>query len=305
MGAGGSTSDGGGGLGAAGIGGASGGSSGAAGAITLRVVNVFRPSGSTTGPALDIYDDMYGGAGLQVSLSGKPIIAGLGYGKMSAYVRPHFVDDGGTAVELTALPAGSPSDDTTDAQPFYYADDDGSHPQVTVVVVMDGTGGGGPLSGFEYHTFLEKGDQTLPGLTTPLSTGPLAPPPPAGQGECLVNLNAMDNFDFSYPEGGYFFFVDDSCTPPLNGNPNLPGVPFVNAAGATAPDDFSQFVASPGSHNISIVAWPDPTTPTCAALLGSRQGTTTVSVAVGQQIVTFIYGSSLTDLHLLTGPIAP
>ena len=114
MGAGGSTSDGGGGLGAAGIGGASGGSSGAAGAITLRVENVFRPSGSTTGPALDIYDDMYGGAGLQVSLSGKPIIAGLGYGKMSAYVRPHFVDDGGTAVELTALPAGSPSDDTTE-----------------------------------------------------------------------------------------------------------------------------------------------------------------------------------------------
>jgi hypothetical protein len=30
-----------------------------------------------------------------------------------------------------------------------------------------------------------------------------------------------------------------------------------------------------------------------------------VSVAAGQQIATFIYGSSLTDLHLLTGPIAP
>jgi hypothetical protein len=165
--------------------------------------------------------------------------------------------------------------------------------------------GAGPLASLEYDTFLEKGDETKPGLTTPLSTGPLAPPPPAGQGEYLVNLNAINDFDFGYPAGSYFFFVDDSCTPPLNGNPNLPGIPFVNAAGATAPDDFSQFAASPGPHNISIVAWPDPTTPTCAALLGSRQGTTTVSVAAGQQIVTFIYGSSLTDLHLLTGPIAP
>jgi hypothetical protein len=303
-GAGGSTADGGGGSAASGTGGSSGGSSGAAGAITLRVVNIFRPSGSTTGPALDIYDDMYD-AGLQPSLSGKPIIAGLAYGMMSDYVRPHFVEGGGTAVELTALPAGSPSDDTTDAQAFYYASDDGSHPQVTVVVRMETGVGAGPLASLEYDTFLEKGDETKPGLTTPLSTGPLAPPPPAGQGEYLVNLNAINDFDFSYPEGGYFFFVDDACAPPLNGNPNLPGVPFVNAAGSTAPDDFSQFVASPGSHSISIVAWRDPTTPTCADLLGARQAPTTVSVAAGQQIVTFIYGSSLTDLHLLTGLIAP
>ena len=283
--------------GVGGTGASSGGSSGAAGAITVRLANVYQRSGATSGTAFDIYDDMYDGQP-QPSMSGKPIIAGLAFGTISTYVQPRFIDTNGTAVRLTALPAGSAPSDTKDAKEFWGSTDDGSHLQLTVVMVSNGTDDGSLLSGLGVHDYIEKGyDPNLEAM------GPLDPPPPTGQGEYLVAEGVIDNVITNAPD--YFFFIDDSCTPPLNGNPNVPGLPLVFSTGTISVNDFSEFPASPGGHQISIVAWTDPTTPACADLLGRRQATASVSVAAGQQIATFIYGSSLTDLHLLTGPIAP
>jgi hypothetical protein len=280
----------------AGAGGASGGSSGAAGAITLRVAHTFLQSGKTTGPALDIYDDMYNG-GPQASASGKPLIAGLAYGKMSSYVKPRFVDLGGTAVRLMALPAGSPSTDFADAIDLWGDPDDGSHPQLTVQLVGESLSDATPLAGLAYHAWIEKGNDVFSG-----AMGPLAPPPPAGQGEYLVSGSDAIATE---PVGGFstYFFVDDDCTPPLNGDTNLPGVPLV--AIDISVSSFALFPAAPGPHAISLVATTGSSTPVCSDLLGSRQGIATVSVAAGQQILTLVYGSSVTDMHLLTGPIAP
>lgn len=297
-GAGGSATGGVGGLG--GTGASGGGSPGAPGAIAVRVANVFLQSGTTSGLAIDIYDDMYN-YGFQPSASGKPLIAGLPYGTMSGYVNPRFVNGNGAAIQLVALPAGSPSTDTTDARVLWGGTDDGSHPQLTLLLTNEGGDDGGPLSGFAYSDFYEKGEAPY----SAVDRAPLAPPPPSGQGEYLVSLDAVGDPTPANPTGGYFFFVDDSCTPPLNGYPNLPGVPLVYTVGGVSPGDFSQFATIPNPHQISVVAWNEPGTPTCSDLLGARQGATTVSVAAGQQIITFIYGSSLTDLHLLTGPIAP
>jgi hypothetical protein len=278
------------------MGASTGGSSGAAAAITVRLANLYQRSGGTSGAALDIYDDMYDGQP-QPSVSGKPIIAGLTSGTISIYVKPRFVENG-TAVRLTALPAGSSPSDTTDAKDFWGSTDDGSHLQLTVVMVNNGTDDRSALSGLGVHDFVEKGyDPNLEVM------GPLDPPPPTGQGEYLVSESVIDDVITNSPD--YFFFIDDSCTPPLNGNPTVTGLPLVFSTGNISANDYAEFSASPGAHQISIAAWSDPTTPACADLLGHRQATAPVSVAAGQQIATFIYGSSLTDLHLLTGPIAP
>jgi hypothetical protein len=290
------------GIGAAG-GGAAGGIDGSSvgggnGVVTLRVVNVNLASGPTAGP-LDIYDDMYDGR-LQPSVSGTPIIADLAYGTVSSYVNPRFVDSGGTSVRLVALPAGSPPTDTADAEPFWSGIDNGSHPQLTILLDSHSPLNSAPGSFIAYTTYVEKGQDSLTG-----EMGPLAPPPPAGEGEYLVNTFPVDDAFDADPAGGYFFFVDDSCTPPLNGGLIMPGLPFVDTAGSLPPDAYAQFAAAPGAHSISIVARTNTATPACSDLLASKQATASVSLAAGQQILTILYGTSFTDLHLLAAPIAP
>lgn len=115
--------------------------------------------------------------------------------------------------------------------------DDGSHPQLTLLLTNEGGDDGGPLSGFAYSDFYEKGDAPY----SAIDRAPLAPPPPSGQGEYLVSLDAVGDPVPANPVGGYFFFIDDSCTPPLNGYPNEPGVPLVYTVGGVSPDDFSEF----------------------------------------------------------------
>lgn len=298
-GAGGSTADGGGGA-AGGIDGSSVG--GGAGIVTLRVANFFLPSGSTTGPSLDIYDDMYN-FGIQPSASGTPLIAGLAYGTLSSYVKPRFVAGNGAGVELVALPAGRPSTDTTDAQQLWNGQDDGSQPQLTLAAYNQGGPTTLPLSGLNFYAYYEKGDEfDAPGIR-----GPIAPSPPTGQGEYLVSLDPVDVM--VRPTGNFFFLVDDSCAPQINPSPSfptVPGLPSISGAGEVPPLDFSEFAADPGAHSISVAFQSSSsTTPTCSELPGLRQGSATVSVAAGQQIITFVYGSSLTDLHLLTGAVAP
>lgn len=272
---------------------------GGAGVVTVRVVNLNLASGPAAGPSLDIYDDMYDGR-LQPSVSGTPIIADLAYGTVSGYVNPRFVDSGGTSVQLVALPAGSPPTDTTDAEPFWTGIDNGSHPQLTILLNSDSPLSSAPGSFLAYTPYVEKGQDSLSG-----AMGPLAPPPPAGEGEYLVNTFAVDDTINADPPGGYFFLVDDSCTPQLNGNHPVPGLPFVDTAGSLPPDAYAQFAAAPGTHSISIVAWNNTATPACSDLLASKQATASVSLAAGQQILTLLYGTSFTDLHLLAAPIAP
>lgn len=271
--------------------------SGSASGISLRVVNTFLPSG-TTGPSLDIYDNLSQGP----SASAKPIISGLTYGTVSAYVTPHYESPNAMIVSLTALPAGSQPTDTTDAAAIWAAMDNGSHEQSTVVLTADRNSIVGasppPLTGLSFSTFVEKGSDQENGM------GPLAPAPPSGQGEFLVSTAPIVATTVGAGPG-YYFFIDDSCTPALNGDTNVPGVPYIFAVDGEAPvSSFALFAATPGSHSISIVASTNSETPPCAQLT-PMQGTTPQSITAGQQILAFVYGSSETDVHVVLAPIAP
>ncbi len=61
---------------------------------------------------------------------------------------------------------------------------------------------------------------------------------------------------------------------------------------------------SAGTHQISVVQYGAGPTPTCAGL-APKQGQMSVRVNAGQQVLVYIYGTSLTDLHLAVGPIQP
>ncbi|HZL19768.1 MAG TPA: hypothetical protein VFG23_18685, partial [Polyangia bacterium] len=251
----------------------------------------------TTGPTVDIYDN----SPTALTSSSRPIISGLAYGTVSAYVTPHYVSPNVLRVLLTALPAGSAPTDTTDAAQIW-GTDDGSNAQVTVVLTAERDDIIGssppPLAGMSFSGWVEKGSDAEGGM------GPLAPAPAAGQGEFLASASPIGATTVGAPPG-YYLFIDDSCTPPLNGDPNQPGVPLIESVDGEAPvSDFAVFAATPGSHSISIVASTNSETPPCSALT-PMQGTTTQSVAAGQQILALVYGSSATDVHVVLAPIAP
>jgi hypothetical protein len=257
--------------------------------MSMRVVNLFDPK-AVAGPALDIYD---------VQLNGQqatPVATNVAYGSASAYFTPHVPANafGQPTVELFALPAGEdPVADKADAQGIGGAEDDGSHPQITWVLTAD-TGsafGTGPLAGLSFSSRIEKGDSNG-------DKSPVAPPAPSGQGEILVDTSAL-----SSANGALYLMIDDSCTPPTNGDSNMPGVPYLSTGAIDGNStSFSIFPTAPGTHQVSVVSWTQSTTPTCAQLT-ARQGATSIDVTAGQQVETYVYGTSLTDLHLAVAPL--
>lgn len=270
---------------------------GPASGMSIRFINTFLPSG-TTGPTVDLYDAMElpDGDGAVIVIPVTPLVTGLAYGAVSDYVRPHLAEAGSTAISLAALPAGSPPTDATDAIEVWSGVDDGSHAQVTLLLENLSPGSPGALGGIGSAVFVEKGDDSGG------NAGPLAPAPPTGQAEFLASTAPID---VTPTVGNYYFFVDDSCTLPLNGDPTFAGTPYLFALPTATPKSFfALFPADPGAHQLSVVASPDGVLPTCAQLT-ARQGATSVTVGAGQQIIAFVYGSSLTDLHLVTAPIAP
>lgn len=251
--------------------------------MSMRVVNLFAPN-NVAGPALDIYD---------VQLTGQaatPVVANLAYGAVSAFFTPQ---SGPAAVDLYAIPAGEdPVARAADAQGFAGVQDDGSHAQVTWVLTA-GTGGAGtgPLTLLQAGSRVEKG-------TNNGSTAPVAPPPPAGQGEILADDSAVSGLGFDS-----YLMIDASCAPPLNGDKAMGQLPMVAAVDGEAPvSNFAVFATSPGTVQVSVVSRAEGLAPTCAQLT-AKQGSTSIQIAAGQQVEAYIYGTSATDLHLAIAPI--
>jgi hypothetical protein len=267
-------------------GGGAAGPSGSASAASLRFVNLFTTATKQPGPALDIYDTQTGQAA-------KPLIAGLAYGAVSGYVHPTASNGVST---FYALPAGEdPVAKQSDAKGGGVLQDDGSHPQETIRLTgATGTVEDGPLGGLNFGTIVEKG-------TDNGGKAPVAPPPPAGQGEILVDPAAFSGI---VPSTGNYLLIDTSCAPPLNGDPLAKGVPEIFAAAGQAASNFAEFVTTPGAHQVSADIEQQSASPTCATL-ATKQSTSTVTVAAGQQILAFLYGTSATDAHLAYAPVAP
>jgi hypothetical protein len=274
---------------------------GAAGAVdtgvSLRVANLFSSTRTPGGP-LDIYDVRLDP---NATVKPTPLLAGVAYGAFSDYVHPHSQTSiGQKTIELYALPAGEdPVTQAADAQGIGGLLDDGSGPQVTLVLQAPGdtdTLLAGPLAGLSFSTVIEKGDDGQGGK------GPVAPPATGGNGEILASYNAASN---TVPgANGYYLFVDSSCTPPLNGDPNVKGLPEIFAAdGATPVSSYAVFAAAPGAHHLTVVVRGGGVEATCSELK-PRQGGVDVTLTAGQQVLTYVYGTK-DDLHLALGPVAP
>ena len=262
--------------------------------MSIRFANFFTSHGKP-GPAVDIYDTPVGQAAT-------PLLANVAYGTVSAYAHPNLEPNslpGEGVTAYYALPAGeNPVTNKADGAGIDGIEDDGSHPQITMLLVPDSGSSldDGPLSGLSSSERVEKGDDNG-------SKGPVAPPAPAGKGEILVDASAITNLQTGTLE--LYLSSDGSCAPPINGDPQMPGVPYIFAS-ATSPvkSGYSIFPVAPGTHQVSIVAWTTDVAPTCAQLT-HKQGTMSISVTAGQQVEVYAYGTSLTDLHLAAGPVQP
>ena len=265
-------------------------SSGQAGQTSVRIGNFYADQNLQPGPALDLYDTPVGQAA-------KPILMAVAHGSFSAYVHPH---ESGGVVRLYVLPTGEdPVANMADEKGIDGYQDDGSQLQETFILASEGKGGSGclgtgPICELDSSPVIEKGDDANGG------TGPVASPPAAGQAELLVSTHVMDDENV---RASYYLFVDASCDPPVNGDASQePGLPYVFAASGGPSQAI--FPTTPGTHQISVVANSDSTLPTCAAL-GPKQGQMSVDVTAGQQVLVYVYGTSVTDLHLAVGPIQP
>jgi hypothetical protein len=263
---------------------------------SVRIVNLFYAKGSP-GPALDIYDappDPY------ANTAPTPLMSGVAFGTASDYAHPHLRGALNKVVELYALPAGAdPRANAQQALPIGGFLDDGSHLQETIL--LDPATGdsmlSGPLAGLSFSTFIEKGDDGQGGK------GPVAPPAPDGTAQLLASTQPVQQTVKG--SSGYFLFVDDSCAPPLNGDPNEKGLPYAFAADGVAPvSNFAVFGTQPGQHHVTVVEHDGGITPTCKDLT-PRQGAVDVTMTAGQQVLAFVYGPSNSDLHVVLAPIAP
>jgi len=260
----------------------------------LRIGNFYTSNGQP-GPGLDIYDVPLQGS------AATPILTNVAYGTVSNYVQPHqLLNSLQKAVQLSALPTGeSPVSQKGDATAIGALLDDGSNAEATIIVSASGDSSlGGPtslLGSLQFTMRMEKGDDGQGGK------GPAAPLINDGSGEILVDTTTIPlNLSPSL-----YLMIDDSCAPPINGDPNEKGIPYIFGTDTSAvQSEFTVFATTAGTHQVSVVAWTSSDTPTCKQLT-DRQGATSVDVTANQQVELYVYGSSLTALHLATGPIQP
>lgn len=257
--------------------------------MNVRFANFFSSKGKA-GPALDIYDTPIGQAAT-------PLLTNVAYGAVSDYVHPKVIQSAvsnAAIATMYALPTGEdPVAKMADAQGIGGVQDDGSHPQITMVFTADtgSTIGSEPLEGLSFTSLVEKGDFNG-------TKAPLAPVPPSGQGELLLDTAPVQDLNL-----GLYLINGSSCTPPINGDTDVKGVPYIFASDSSPiKSAYPLFPTAAGTHQVSVVSWTSSTQPACAQLT-AKQGTTSIDVAAGQQVLVFVYGTSGTDLHLASAAI--
>ena len=263
--------------------------------VSVRVANLYETDNLQPGPGLDVYDVPL------VGQAAKPLITDIPYGSFSSYANPHLMPNAVTKIiQLFVLPTGEdPVKDMRDAKSIGGLIDDGTGAQETILVDNDQGGVRQPdaLDALSFSSFVEKGDDGNG------RKAPLAPAAPAGEGELLASTQVLDSENLH--AGGGYLMVDAACDEPLNHDPNSSGLPEIFAASsATYDTSFALFPEAAGNHHVSVVFSDSGVTPTCAQLT-AKQGTTSVDTAAGQQSLLFVYGTSVTDLHLAIGPIQP
>jgi hypothetical protein len=265
-------------------------STGATSQVTERFVDMYTNSGKP-GPAIDIYDTPPG-------QRATPLLKDVAYGTVTAYVHPHLEQNTPNIISLYALPTGEdPVAKQADEQGLGGVQDDGSHPQLTAVLTGEEDPGlSQPLAGLSFGQRVEKGSDNG-------TKAPVAPPAPAGKGEFLADASQLTNaVPGSHQE---YLMINSLCDSPANGDPNRPGLPEIFAADGKAPvSSFAVFPEAPGSYTVAVSTTTISENLTCKDLT-ERLSSTAFTLAAGQQVEAYVYGTSDTDLHLLLAPIQP
>jgi hypothetical protein len=251
----------------------------------IRVANLLDMGGHPFGP-IDVYDVS------RPDSSTAPLIKGLAYGQVSAYVSPRAGDPcAGCSSNLYVFPAGA----RTASSPFGSTIDNGGFQASDQLTV-----GLGPSKGF--------GDAPSMSMTTIVEAGPrlsmsgsdrdnatMAP----GQG-LLISRAANMSLD-SLPE--LYLMIDGTC-PHATNDRRVVGdtVSFKKEPSSVGPNLYYPVAA--GTHTLAIV-----TSPRGHALLtcmGETPGpSTTVTVSPGQRTEVWVYGVPADGYKAVAAIIAP
>jgi hypothetical protein len=240
----------------------------------IRVVNVFLRANKPFG-ALDIYDVA------NPTKGDKPLIAGLGYGKVSDYVQPRSLS---SSSMLYLFPAGSVTRDADGigGQGLSNAGwEDGD--QATVVI--------GTAKGIEdsdpstpQYTEISESDTTTTWKAIP------------GKGAILVNASGAG---VDSGAATVTLVIDGAC--PMRVDPsNSPGGG--QGLDSIANGNAVTYKVAPGSHKIGLLAT-EPTTAVTACTGGAAMAVTSVDVPANGRVEAFVFGTTPKDLELVTAAV--
>jgi hypothetical protein len=248
----------------------------------VRVANFYLNQNGTPGAALDFYDSS------QPGKKDKPLISGLRYGQLSAYVSPR---------------AGSnPKYVTTDYGDLYLFQQGCQFPRATVDGMQSGTGlqEGGWVKGQQATIVISDGFDGLapyPSFQTINEVEPkgqgysMVLKPPRGMGMLIVNTSGLVNGTGKI--GNAYLRVDGQCPDnvlvggqtPSNSNSHSPAL-----LGNSSADNFPY---RPGSHKLEVVASSSPGLGLSQSQCNSARSlaTATVKISSSSPTMLFIYGA--------------
>jgi hypothetical protein len=258
--------------------------------------------GTNPGPTIDIYDDLGATGGTTVTKLPKgavPIVKNLKFGQFSDYVIPHELAGiaGQGEVDFAAVESGKPLGPTNQPTNAGGLSKGTSAPQGTEVISAPDeaglTNGLDGRDGLTSGVLVEKTGGT--NGDSPPSTAP------SGQAVFALDTSTIPKADNG---GGTYFFIDDSCTPPINGDGNK-AAPDIFSSGAMADQDgpFPFFPTTPGSHGLAITFWSQNTDATCADVTPTAPQST-VTVNADTVYLTIPYGVDAQHIQIAVGAIA-
>jgi hypothetical protein len=148
------------------------------------------------------------------------------------------------------------------------------------------------LNGIEYTNVNEK----------PGGTSGDAPPAVAPSGQSVFAL-VTSMIPKAESGGGTYFFVDDSCTPPINGVTTGSTPDIFTGGGSDAYGPFPFFPTTPGSHQLAVTFWPQSTEPTCDQIKPTA-AQATLTTDADTVYLTIPYGVDDHHIQIATAAIA-
>ncbi len=224
---------------------------------------------------------------------------GLKFSQFSDYVIPDELTSPGTQgqVIFTALESDTPLGPTNQPTGAGGLSHGTSAPQDTVVITTPDEAG--LANGLDGRNGLGTGNLVEKAGGTQGDSPPSTAP--SGQAVFALETGVIPKIDAN---GGTYFFIDDSCTPPINGdgNKHAPDI-FSSGAMSAKYGPYPFFPTTPGTHGLALTFFTESTEPTCAQVKPTAPQTT-VTVDADTVYMTIPYGVDAQHVQIAVGAIA-